>query len=129
MARDRKFFLEASAKMAPYVTAGRVKPFADNAEVVPGIRALVGPGHTLGHTYYVLESQSQKLLFVGDMLHIALQFAKPAITFISDVDTRLAVAKRRQTLAQVAQQGYWVAFAHVPFPGIGHVRAAGTRYE
>jgi glyoxylase-like metal-dependent hydrolase (beta-lactamase superfamily II) len=65
LALDRKFFLEARTKLGPYVEARKVRTFANNAEVVPGIRAMVGPGHT----YYVLESQGQKMLFAGDMIH------------------------------------------------------------
>lgn len=130
LALDRKFFLEARTKMEPYVRAGQVKTFAGNAEVVPGIRATVGPGHTPGHTYYMLESQGQKLLFAGDMIHAAaVQFINPVVTFISDVDTKAAIAVRRQALGNAAQQGYWVAFAHVSFPGVGHLRANGPSYD
>ncbi len=126
LALDRRFFLEARAQMAPYVAAGNVQPFAAHAEVVPGIRALATPGHTT----YVLESQGQQLVFWGDLVHVAaVQLANPAVTFTSDVNAAAAVAERRQALADAARRGYWVAGDHLSFPGIGHVRAAGTRYE
>jgi glyoxylase-like metal-dependent hydrolase (beta-lactamase superfamily II) len=33
-----------------------------DTELVPGIRAVASPGHTAGHTLYVIESKGQKLV-------------------------------------------------------------------
>jgi hypothetical protein len=40
------------------------------------------------------------------------------------------VAQRRKIFADAADKGYWVAGAHLPFPAVGHLRAAasGTGY-
>ena len=42
-----------------------------------------------------------------------------------DSDRRQAVASRQRLLARAADQGWWVAGAHLPFPCIGHVRREG----
>jgi hypothetical protein len=65
----------------------------------------------------------------GDVVHYhVVQFARPAASFEPDVDRTRAIASRRHLLAQAAREGWWVAGAHMPFPGLGHVRPEGTGY-
>src|SRR3982751_3279162 len=59
----KKYFDEASAKVQPYVEAGKVKTFSGATELFAGIRSIPAPGHTPGHTFYTLESKDQKLVF------------------------------------------------------------------
>lgn len=126
----RHYFQEARATVQPYVAAGKVRTFTGNGELFPGLRTIASPGHTPGHTFYALESQGQKLLFWGDVMHVAaVQFPKPAVTIVYDANSSQAAATRQQAYAEAAKQGYWVAVDHVSFPGIGHVRAAGNAYE
>ena len=121
---------EAHEKVDPYVKAGKLKTFAGDVELFPGIRALAAPGHTPGHTVYVLESRGQKLMFWGDMMHVAaVQFPHPGATMSFDVDPKSAAATRLKFLRDAAAQGYWVALDHVSFPGIGHVRAEKTGFS
>lgn len=44
------------------------------------------------------------------------------------MDRVRAIASRRQSLGQAARAGCRVARAHLPFPGLGHVRAEGAAY-
>lgn len=116
--------------LAPYQAAGRVKTFAPGAEVAPGIVALDGHGHTVGHTVYQLTSRGQHMLFWGDLVHVGdVQFGQPAITVHFDSDQAQARQERQKLLAEVAAKGYWVAGAHLAFPGIGHVVKQGEGYR
>ena len=113
----------------PYVSAGKFKPFTGDTELVPGIRAMATPGHTAGHTVYVVESKGQKLVLWGDLMHVAaVQFPDPAVTIHFDTDSDMAAANRKKVFAEVAEYGNWVAGAHLSFPGIGHLRTAGAGY-
>lgn len=115
---------EAHEKVDPYIKAGKLKNFDGDVELFPGIRTLAAPGHTPGHSFYVLESEGQKLMFWGDTMHAAsVQFPDPDVAIAFDIDQKMAVATRKKFLRQAATQGYWVALDHVSFPGIGHVRA------
>jgi glyoxylase-like metal-dependent hydrolase (beta-lactamase superfamily II) len=118
------------AATKPYRAADRFKPFEGDTELVPGIRAVAAHGHTPGHAVYLVESQGQKLMLWGDLMHVAaVQFGEPSVTIRFDSDSKAAAARRARLYAEAAQQGYWVAAAHLPFPGIGHVRARGSGYE
>lgn len=128
--KDSKgFFQGAMASMKPYVEAGKFKPFNGNTELVPGIKAQASPGHTPGHSTYVVESEGQKLVLWGDLMHVAaVQFADPAVTIQFDSDSKAATLQRQRAYAEAAQAGYWVAAAHLSFPGIGHLRKEGRGY-
>lgn len=65
----------------------------------------------------------------GDVLHFhAVQFAHPEAAFEADSDRKAAIASRRALLQQATANGWWVAGAHLPFPGTGHVRGEGKAY-
>ncbi len=120
----------AMASLKPYVDAGKFKPFQGETELIPGLHALPAHGHTPGHTIYLAESKGQKLVLWGDLMHVAaVQFADPSVAIRYDSDTRAAIAQRRKVFAEAAAGGYWVAGAHLPFPGIGHLRANGAAFR
>jgi glyoxylase-like metal-dependent hydrolase (beta-lactamase superfamily II) len=65
------FFRKAMVSVRPYVESGRFLPFDGNTELVPGIRAVSSHGHTPGHSTYLIESQGQRLMLWGDLMHVA----------------------------------------------------------
>ena len=124
------FFQGAMASLKPYVDAGKLKPFDGETELVPGIRAIPARGHTPGHTIYAIESQGNKLVVWGDLMHVAaVQFAMPSTTIQFDSDPKAAAPARIKNYADAAKLGYYVAVAHVSFPGIGKLRADGRGYD
>jgi glyoxylase-like metal-dependent hydrolase (beta-lactamase superfamily II) len=123
-------FQGAMLSMKPYVDAGRMKTFDGDTELVPGIRALAARGHTPGHTVYAIESQGAKMMVWGDLMHVAaVQFAQPDIAVQFDSDPQAAVPQRKKAYADAARKGYYVAVAHVSFPGIGQLRPDGKGYR
>ncbi len=128
-AEHRESFQSAMNMLNPYISAGKFKAFSSDTELAPGIRAVATPGHTPGHTIYIVESKGQKLVLWGDLMHIAAaQFPNPSVTIQFDTDSVNAAAQRQKVFADVAQHGYWVGGAHLSFPGIGHLRTEGSGY-
>lgn len=127
----QRFFDEAEATLRPYARAGRVKGFTGRTTLFPGITAIPTPGHTPGHSFYRVESRGETLDFWGDIMHFgAIQFPRPAITVNYDLDSRVAAAQRIKQFAAAAASRRRVAVAHLPFPGIGNLRAeAGGAYS
>ncbi|MEO8154778.1 MAG: MBL fold metallo-hydrolase [Rhizobacter sp.] len=123
------FFQGAQTSLNPYVSAGKFKGFKGDTEIVPGIKAVAAHGHTPGHAIYVVESQGQKLVLWGDLMHVAaVQFPEPTVTIAFDTDSKSAYAQRKKVFADAAKGGYWIGGAHLPFPGLGHLRADGKGY-
>lgn len=127
---DGKGFYEgAMVSIKPYQDAGRFQPFTGDTQMLPGIRAIAAPGHTPGHTFFAIESQGQKLVVWGDLMHAAaVQLPDPAVTIAFDTDAKAAAPLRKKAFADAAKNGYFVALAHVAFPGIGRLRSEGKGY-
>lgn len=118
------------ATVGPYAAAGRLKYLPADGKVLPGIIARAMPGHTPGHTGYLVESRGKRMLFWGDTVHVAeVQFDHPEITVEYDVDQPAAATARRTLLDEVATTGVVVASPHISFPGLGHLRKIGTSYR
>ena len=97
--------------------------------LVPGIQAVKTHGHTPGHTAYAVESKEQKLLIWGDLVHAySVQFPRPDVAMEFDVNPKQAIATRKSVMKKMAASKTLVAGMHLPFPGIGHVRAEGKGY-
>lgn len=124
------YFDQALAKVQPYVDAGRVKTFRGETALFPGLRSQPAYGHTPGHSNYVLESGGEKLVFLGDLVHVAdVQLPQPEVTAVFDVDPKAAAAIRRKVFAEALKGGYWVAGDHIAFPGVGHLQSDGRGYR
>jgi len=128
--KDEKGFVEAAQKaFKPYQDAGKLKPFEGDTELVPGVRSHASHGHTPGHATYIVESKGQRLVLWGDLMHVAaVQFPSPTVTIQFDSDSKAAKSARLKAFAEAAKQKDWIGAAHLPFPGIGHIRAEGRGY-
>ncbi|SEJ04309.1 Glyoxylase, beta-lactamase superfamily II [Pseudomonas sp. NFACC07-1] len=126
------FFKVAQDGAAPYIAAGKWKPYEGMAEIVPGIAPYAIPGHTPGHTGYMISSKGQSLLIWGDVAHVgAVQMPHPEISIIFDSDSASAVKTREDLLVKLAADKTMIAAAHMPFPGLGRLRKAdnGEGYD
>jgi len=104
--------------------------FAAGAALTPGITAIALPGHTPGHTGFLLSSRGKKIFFIGDLVHAALlQLPRPDITLDFDVDQPRARETRLRAFKQIAAAKTPVAAAHLPFPGVGLLRPEGRGYK
>ncbi len=127
---NQQLFKEAEECLRPYLQQNRIVTYGDNAEVLPGFRSILRPGHTPGHSSIMVESRGRKLVFWGDITHgDIVQFKQPDVTIEFDVDRPSAVQSRRQALAAAVADGYLVAGAHIAFPGIGNVLAQEDHFD
>jgi glyoxylase-like metal-dependent hydrolase (beta-lactamase superfamily II) len=109
----------------------RIAFVEDGQAVAPGIEALATPGHTVGHTSFVITSGEESCLNLGDAAHHhEVSFRKPQWEFSFDTNPEAAARSRRRVLDMLASDRMQVVGYHFPFPGIGHVREAdeGFRY-
>lgn len=122
------YFKMAQNSLKPYAEANRLQTFSSDVELVPGVKAVLTPSHTPGHTSYLFESQGQSLLVIGDLIHFStVQFERPGVSIDFDSDQKNAVPMRKKIFAWVAKDKVLVAGAHLPFPGLGNIRADGKK--
>lgn len=123
-------FAESERTLRPVIDAGRLTTFSAPATVFAGIRAVPAAGHTPGSVLYRVESEGQTLVLWGDIIHAkTVQMPDPHVAIHFDVNQQQAVRTREAVLAQMAQEGDWVAAAHIAFPGFGHVKRDGSGYR
>ncbi len=124
------FFQAAQQAVAPYEQAGKLKQFAPGDTLAEGVASVPLVGHTPGHEGYMFSSKGQQLLVWGDIVHShAVQFARPDVSIDFDTDQKQAIATRKELLARAAKEKFWIAGAHLPFPGIGHVAEQKDGYR
>lgn len=125
----RPFFKMAREIMAPYQAKRAFHTYTEGWALPAGFSVVPTPGHTPGHSSYLFVSREQSLLIWGDIVHShAVQFARPEVSIDFDSDQRLAIKSRQAVLAQAMAKGWMIAGAHLPFPGLGHVRKEGNGY-
>jgi len=125
-AEYKKFFRMARDLAAPFVAAGTWKTFENGVTPIPGIKSIPIPGHTPGHAAYEIGDGKETLLVTGDMVHdTAIQFARPRVAISFDTNPKQAVDVRLALFKKAAAGKTLIAGMHLPFPGIGHIRADG----
>lgn len=98
-----------------------------NPEIIPGIRAVPTPGHTIGHIAVELESNGEKLLHIADAAHHTFQLACPQWSPQFDYDKAQAAETRRAIFERAADEHLLLSAYHFSFPGVGRVaREAGN---
>ncbi len=116
---QRQDFAIATAVLRVY--ADRVRPVGTE-EVAPGITSVPTPGHTPGHTAWLIESCGERLLIWGDLVHLpVIQFAHPEASVVYDLDSAAAAVARRRVVVMAAAERLPVAGVHLDFPCFGRV--------
>lgn len=130
--RDAKFvagaeeWAESGRSVPADDTRSRLVGAADGDEIFPGVTAWTTPGHSRGHTAYVIASGGERLIAFGDAMHSPAQVARPDWRVSLDASPATAVATRQRLLAELSRPGtvgFGVHFADVVF---GRVEATGT---
>ncbi|MER7676353.1 MBL fold metallo-hydrolase [Streptomyces sp. NPDC096934] len=93
-----------SAEVVRLMGAGHT-PVGDGEEIFPGVRTLVTPGHSPGHTSYVITAGSERVIVFGDVFHIPAQLARPEWTSLPDADRDGVLSARRRITAELARPG------------------------
>lgn len=120
-----RYFQGARFQAAPYMD----RMSDARGEVFPNVTAVPLPGHTPGHTGYLIESAGESLLVWGDVCHIpGIQLRRPEAAMIFDSDPDAAAATRKRILDRAASERLLVAGMHLHFPGFGHVARQGDGY-
>lgn len=118
----------AKATLSAY--GDKVRFIDGEADVASGITSRPMPGHTTGHTGYMLESAGASLLFWGDIIHVpAVQLARPEVTIMFDTDQELAAKTRADLMTSLAGTGQMIAGMHMLFPGVGYLDKLGDGYH
>lgn len=110
--------------------AQNIETFTGAPEIVPGITAVPLNGHTPGHTGYAIGRNQPELIVWGDVVHAPeLQFKRPELTVIFDVEPAKAATSRQGIIERAIEEEMMIAGMHIPFPGFIRASRRNDAYE
>ena len=99
-------------------------------EIAPGITSVSTPGHTVGHTSYVIASGSARLFVFSDVTNRPELFVRnPGWHAFFDQIPDMAETTRRKVLDMLIADKMLVQTFHAPFPALGHMEKDGQSYR
>jgi glyoxylase-like metal-dependent hydrolase (beta-lactamase superfamily II) len=108
----------------------KVTPYAWDKEVAPGVTAVGTPGHSIGHTSYVVTSGGKTVYVQSDVCNNIAVFAPyPDWHGFFDQDPPKAAATRKRVYDMLAAEKLPVQGYHFPFPALGRVEKTGSGYR
>jgi len=101
----------------------------DGAEVIPGMHILAAPGHTPGHSAFLVDAGTEQLMVSADTMYVpALLAPHPEWQGTYDQDGPTAIATRRRLIDRVIADNIKITGSHFPFPGSGTFVKDGNAY-
>lgn len=99
-------------------------------EPVTGISTVAAPGHTPGHTAFVLSSGNGRLMVMSDTTNNPILFARrPEWTAVFDMNGEQAIQTRKKMLDMAATDRMQVSFYHAAFPATGFIAKSASGFD
>ena len=111
--------------MLPLQAAGRLELIDGEHSLSPAVTSLPTPGHTPGHTSFMISSSDQHGCILGDVVISMIDVEVPSLHTAFDSDHGMARATREATIARLAADRSLVGASHLPVPGFGRFRIDG----
>jgi glyoxylase-like metal-dependent hydrolase (beta-lactamase superfamily II) len=101
-----------------------------DSEVAPGVTAVGTPGHSIGHTSFVVSSGAKSVFVQSDVTNNAALFVPhPGWQAFFDQDPAAAEATRRRIYDMLAAEQLPVQAFHHAFPGLSRIEKTATGYR
>lgn len=124
----KEFLVQARRNLVP--NRDRLVFVKDGQEFLPGVQALAAPGHSVGHTIFMISSGGKSLCYIGDLAHHpVLLLEQPRTEFVYDTDPRQSAESRVRMLTMLAANRIPIIAYHFAWPGFGHVAAQGDGFR
>jgi len=117
----------ATRKLSPL--ADRMEFWDRSGPVLPGLDAMVAPGHTPGSTIVVLSSGTDRALLLGDVVHCPVELVDDEWAGMGDVDPELALRTRVALARELEGADVPAAAAHFPNLQFGKLLLANGKRQ
>lgn len=114
--------------VAPVHQAGLTELWDGSYRIDKNLRLDLAPGHTPGSSALTLESGRDRALFVGDLVHTALQIMEPDTNSCFCEDAVQARVTRHKLLGRAAESNALIFPAHLGGHGAAEVERDGSKF-
>ncbi|MFK0286566.1 MBL fold metallo-hydrolase [Streptomyces sp. NPDC090499] len=105
----------------------QVRTVDEGEEIFPGVHVRFAPGHSAGHTAYVISAGGQRVIAFGDAFHNPVQIIHPHWEVTADHDRAQSVVLRQSLVRELAEPGIIGFGVHFTDAYFGRVRIEGNR--
>ncbi|GAB3003216.1 MBL fold metallo-hydrolase [Amycolatopsis acidiphila] len=102
----------AVRKLSPLTD--RLETFEADTTLAPGLDTRHVPGHTPGSTVFVVSSEGERALLLGDVAHSTVELTDPTWEAVFDVDPAAAKKVRAELADAATDRSDVLAAAHFP---------------
>jgi glyoxylase-like metal-dependent hydrolase (beta-lactamase superfamily II) len=112
----------------PLEALGVLDLIGDRHHVAPSLLATATPGHTPGHTSFLLTSSGERCFILGDLVHHPVVAEETGWVHRFDWHPERAASVRRRVLEEAERETLLVGIGHFRYPSLGYfVRRDGRR--
>jgi len=114
--------------ITPIVEAGLAEFVDANHKIDKNISFIPTPGHTPSHVCILIESQNQKAIISGDMIHHPCQIANPEWETDADTFPEKATESRKRIINEIADKDILLIGSHFANPVAGKVKKSNGSF-
>lgn len=117
------------AQVLPLQEQGILELFEGERHMTGEVSTLPTPGHTPGHTSFLVASQGERAVITGDAIHSRAQAQETHWSPRADSKPDVSAESRKDLLERIEDKNAMLISGHFPAPGFGMlVRIEGRRY-
>ena len=133
---DLAFALRANERTAgsyfpnnfvPVTDADRWRLLNGDAEILPGVRAILTPGHVPHHQSILVEDGGEKACFLADLVPTTAHLSLPWIMGY-DLEPLVTLESKRRLLTQAEEESWLLVFEHDSEHALGRVVRKGKSF-
>lgn len=112
----------------PLVESGQLHLLDGDAELLPGIRVQVAPGHNRDMMVVIVESAGQTWCHFADLAPYAAHVT-PTWVAAFDVFPLETIASKNELFARAAAERWWCSFGHDPVVSFARITQQGGKFS
>ena len=105
----------------PLADTGQLELVTGETELLPGVMYWPTPGHTQDHASIAMTSRGETAIYVGDLVHHAVQVERAAWIAAFDVLPLVSLESKKKLAERALKDNALLICVHNAFPGVGRL--------
>jgi len=111
----------------PLDDAKQVELVHGDAEIVPGLRMTMAPGHTGDHVVFEVESGGEVAICIGELAQQPVQLERVYSVSALDILPMISIETKKRFIEKALDRRALLVSVHAPYPGLGRLRTEDSR--